>query len=91
MSYGKIVCTHKAVYKIQVNICRGTKCSPGEENNLDVIWNLVECSVKRVERCTAITRMLTVLLPVTYVRSIEIFVVDQQMHAGKLCLLCIIN
>jgi len=45
---------------------------------LDVIWTLVECSVKRVEHCTVITRTLTVFLPVMYVRSIEIFVVDNR-------------
>jgi len=79
------------VYKIQVNICRGTKCSTGEENNLDVIWTLVECSVKRVEHCTAITKTLTVLLPVMYVRNTEICEVDQRMHSGKLCVWLIIH
>ena len=58
---------------------------------MDVIWTLVECSVKRVEHCTAITRTLTVLLQVMYVRSIEMCAVDQQIHTVKLCLLCIIN
>jgi hypothetical protein len=72
------------MYKIRVNICPGTKGSTGEENNLDVIWTFVECSVKRMEHCTAISGMLTVLLPIMFVRNIEICVVDQQLHTGKL-------
>jgi len=79
------------VYNIRLNSCSGTKCSTGEENNVDVIWTLVECSVKRVEHCTAVTRTMTVLLPVMYVRNIGICVVDQQMHSVKLCLPDIIN
>ena len=58
---------------------------------MDVIWTLVECSVKRVEHCTAITRILTVVLTVMHVRSIEICVADQQMHTGKKCLSYVIN
>jgi hypothetical protein len=57
---------------------------------LDVIWTLVESSVKRVEHCAHITRILTVLLPVMYVRIIEIFYVHQQTHTGKLGLSVII-
>ena len=67
-----------------INICCGTKCSTEERNNLDVIWTLAECSVKRMENCTAITRMLTVLLPVMYVRSIEIYEADQHMHTANI-------
>jgi len=44
-----------------------------------------------VEHCTVFTRILTVLLPVMYVRSIEICVVDQQMHSANICLSYIIN
>jgi hypothetical protein len=51
----------------------------------------VECSVKRVEHCTAITRTMAVLLPVMYVRGIEICVVDQQMPSANICLSYIIN
>jgi hypothetical protein len=58
---------------------------------LDVIWTLVECSVKRVEHCTAIIGMLTVLLPIMYVRGIEICVVDQQMLTANICLSYIIK
>jgi hypothetical protein len=86
ISNRKIVCIHKTEYKIQKNVCRGTMCSRGEQNNLDVIWTLVEYSVKRVGNCTAITRILTVFLPVMYVRSIEICVPDQQMHTADICL-----
>jgi hypothetical protein len=35
------------------------------------------------------TRTLTVLLPLMYVRSIEICAVDQQMHTDKLRLSCL--
>ena len=74
-----------------INICCGTKCSTGEENNLDVIWIHVECSVKRVEHCTIIGRILTVLLPVMYIRNINICVSDQQMHTANIWLSYISN
>ena len=51
---------------------------------MDGIWTLGECTVKRVEHSTLITRTLTVLLPVMYVRSTEICVVGEQLHTGEI-------
>ena len=84
---GQSVCTHKTVYKIRLNSFSGTKCSTGEENNVDVIWTLAESSAKRVEHCTAVTRTMTVLLPVMYVRSGEFCVRSTDAHRKILFIL----
>jgi hypothetical protein len=57
------------------------KSNTGEQNNMDVGRN-----VKLADNCTLISRRLTVLLLIMYVRSFEICAVDQQMNTGKICL-----
>jgi hypothetical protein len=76
----------KQLCKKGVNIGHGTKYITAEDNNLNVMWTLVECTVKRCVEQRTYQRTLNVLL-MMYVRCIKICAVQQlqqKLSCGKL-------